>query len=138
MEIKTLKRSIFQRIFGICATKAPKDSGCWSFSDGKITLDLSRIPELSQPDTGIRLEGKSLPKRVLVMHSNAGSYYAFHNKCSHAGRRIDPVPKSDTIQCCSVGKATFDYKGTVLSGSAQSGIKTFPVQVEDGKLLITL
>ena len=92
MTIKFLNRSFFQRIFGLPATQKPLDPQCWSFSDGKITIDLKRATELKKPGGALRLEGNGLPMRVLVIRGDDGKFHAFHNRCTHMGhRRLDPV-----------------------------------------------
>ena len=138
MHEKTLKRSFFQRLFGKPATQPPKDKECWTFTDGKVIVDLSRAPELSETGGAIRLEGNEIPERVLVIHGDDGNYYAFSNKCKHGGRRLDPVPCAGTVQCCSIGKSTYDYSGKVLSGSAKEDIIIYPVKFDDGKLIIEI
>ena len=138
MEDKTLHRNIFQRIFGICATQQPSDEGCWTFDNGKIVVDLTRAPELSAKNEAIRLEKKNLPERVLVVHGIDGDYHAFKNSCTHGKRRLDPIPETQQVQCCSVGKSVFDYSGKLISGSAKEDIVTYNVAVEDGKLVIAI
>ena len=109
-DIKFLKRNFFLRIFGICATREPSDTECWRFADNVITVELSRAPELAEPGGAIRLEGKNLPERILVVHGEDGEYHAFLNKCVHGKRRLDPVPGTYTVQCCSVGKSNWEIK----------------------------
>ena len=133
-----LKRSFFQRLFGKSATPEPLDTGCWSFSSDHITLDLDLTPELSKTGTAVRLEGRDLPVRVLVVHGDDGNYYAFDNCCRHGKRRLDPVPGSGTIQCCSIGKSTHDYRGRLLRGSAEEDLPTFATRLESNSLIITL
>ena len=136
--MEALKRNIFQRLFGICATQKPMDEGCWTYEGGKITVDLARAPELGRRDGAVRLEGKGLPARVLVVCGDADTWHAFKNRCAHAGRRLDPVPGTGRVQCCSVGKSTYDADGKILGGSAKKGITTFPVVSEGGRLTIAL
>jgi len=137
MQTATLHRNIIQRLFGICATRQPSDESCWIFEDKKVIVDLARAPELGSPNGAIRLEKKKgLPERVIVIHGNDGTYHAFSNRCSHAGRRLDPVPGAQQVQCCSIGKSTFDYGGNRLSGSAKKSVGTYAVTVEDGRLVI--
>ena len=63
------------------------------------------------------MEGKNMPNRVLVVHGEDGEYRAFHNQCTHLGhRRLDPVPGTNTVQCCSVNKSTYDTEGTKIYG----------------------
>jgi nitrite reductase/ring-hydroxylating ferredoxin subunit len=138
MTIKTLKRNIFQRIFGIPATKPPADVGSYVFKDDKLTIDLNRTPELSTPWGAIQLEDGDIPVKVLVLQDGEGDYRAFRNHCEHAGRKLDPVPGSETVQCCSIGKSVYDYDGEVLSGSSEKPITQYTVKVENGNLEIQL
>lgn len=138
MATGTLQRNIFQRFLGICVTKPPSDEGCWTFENGKVVVDLSRAPELTEKGGAIRLESKGLPDRVLVIQGDDGEYYAFRNRCAHMKRRMDPIPGAKQVQCCSVGKSTFDYEGTRVSGSAKENIEPYAVTVEDGKLVIAV
>ena len=136
--MKSLKRNIFQRLFGICATAEPQNGSCWNYADGKITIDLSLAPELEKPGSGIRIESKDCPERVLVVYGDDCQFYAFQNKCQHAGRRMDPVPGERAVQCCSIGKSTYDYEGKVISGRPKGPITAYPVTMTDGKLTIAL
>ncbi|RLC32026.1 MAG: Rieske (2Fe-2S) protein [Deltaproteobacteria bacterium] len=139
MEIKFLNRNIFQRIFGIPATPKFNHPDCWHFSDGKLTVDLKKVPELDKPGGAIRVEGRDLPRRILVVHGEDGNYHVFQNRCTHMGhRRLDPVPGTNTVQCCSVNKSTYDYAGTKIHGPAPKPITTYPVIVENDKLIASL
>jgi nitrite reductase/ring-hydroxylating ferredoxin subunit len=138
MEVKTLQRTFLQRLFGISATKDPADQGCWTYADGKLRLELRRAPELAQPGGAVRLEGKNLPDRILVIRGDDGNYHAFRNRCQHMGRRLDPVPGTPTVQCCSINKTTYAYDGQVLSGPAKKAVGTFETQITDGELIIAL
>ncbi len=130
--------SFFSRIFGISRTRQPADPGCWSYSDNRLTIDLSRAPELGTKGGAIRLEGSNLPCRVLVFRGEDGLCRAMRNQCTHAGRRLDPLPGQPQIQCCSVGKTTFTYDGQRLSGSGKKDTAVFPVAEENGRLMILL
>jgi nitrite reductase/ring-hydroxylating ferredoxin subunit len=138
MEVTTLKRSILQRLFGIPATKLPGDPGCWTYTGGKLVIELDRALELAKPGGALRLEGKNLPERLLVVRGDDDNFYAFQNRCRHMGRRLDPVPGTSTVQCCSVGKSTYAYDGKVLYGSAKKAVKTYNLQAQDRQLIITL
>lgn len=138
MESPTLHRNIFQRVLGICATKPPSNPNCWTFEDRTLTVNLSLAPELAQCNEAIRIEGKNLPERVLLIKGENGQYHAFENRCTHGKRRLDPIPETSQVQCCSIGKSIFDYDGKRLSGSAKDDIKTYPVEVQGDKILIIL
>ena len=139
MEIKFLDRNIFQRIFGIPATAKPRNPDCWSYADGKLVIDLKRAPELESSGGALRLEGGNLPKRVLVVRDPEGNFRAFHNRCTHLGhRRLDPVPGTDTVQCCSVNKSTYGLDGTKVHGPAPNPVSVYPLRVEGDQVVVEL
>jgi nitrite reductase/ring-hydroxylating ferredoxin subunit len=138
MDIVFNKRGIFQRLFGKCATECPANPSCWSYIDGVVVVDPEAAPELADRGGAIRIEGKALPDRLLLVHGEDGNYYAFRNKCSHSGRRMDPVPGTNTIQCCSIGKSTFDTKGTKLYGPPTGNIEIYVVELVDGRIKIKI
>ena len=116
----------------------PVDAGCWSYTGERVVIDLNRVPELAHPNGAIRIEGKGLTDRILVVHGQDGEYHAFRNRCLHAGRRLDPVPGTETIQCCSIGKMTYDMQGTVVHGTVDGSLTVFEVHREDNHLAVTL
>jgi len=139
MEIQFLKRNIFQRILGLPKTSKPANPDCWHYFEGKLTIDLSKAPELKNKGSAIRLEGNHLPVRILVMTGDDGNYHAFHNRCTHLGhRRLDPVPGTGTVQCCSVNKSTYDLNGKNLYGPAPEPIQVFPVDGDGEHLTIMI
>ena len=130
---------LFARILGLCNTKLPDDAGSWKYSAGKIEIELNRVPELSEPGDAIRLEGMGLPEKVLVYNEGDGTFHAFRNRCTHmGGRRLDPLPGTGNIRCCSVSKSTFNLSGEVVSGPAQKPLTSYPVKTEAQKLIVLL
>jgi len=139
MTIQFLKRSFFQRLLGISATSKPELEDCWHYAQGKLTIDLGKALELKIPGGAIRFEGKNLPKRVLVVCTEDGEYRAFHNRCTHLGhRRLDPVPGTDTVQCCSINKSTYDSGGHKIFGPAPHPITSYPVKKEQENLIVSV
>ncbi|MBA3013102.1 MAG: Rieske 2Fe-2S domain-containing protein [Proteobacteria bacterium] len=139
MKIKSSKRNFFQRILGLPVTSEPKDSTCWSYSDGKLILDLKKVPELKNPGGAIRLEGRDLPERILVFFGEDQQYYVFKNRCSHVGhRRLDPVPGTNTVQCCSISKSTYDFDGKKIFGPAPHSVIKYSAVVDGDKLTATI
>jgi nitrite reductase/ring-hydroxylating ferredoxin subunit len=126
----------WSRILGICQTRPPADAGCWRFEQGALTVDLDRAPELAAPGGAIRLEGEGLPRRLLVVHGGDDTFHVFQNKCTHGGRRLDPLAGSEAVRCCSVGKSTFDYAGHKLSGPAKGDVTSFPVDRQGSNLVV--
>lgn len=139
MTVQFLQRSIWQRIFGISATAKPQDESGWHYESGQLTISLDRLPELTQAGTAVRFEGKSLPVRVLVVFGQDRQYRAFHNRCTHLGhRRLDYVPGTETVQCCSVNKSTYTFDGDKIHGPAPQPVDTYPVEVGERKLRIRI
>ncbi len=128
-----------KKILGICNTKRPENNACWDYFEGKVEILLDHAKELSEKNNAIRLEGKGLPCRLLVFLGEDGQYHTITNKCSHmGGRRIDPVPGSETLMCCSIGGSTYAYNGEVLNGPAGKSLKTFPVELKGRSLIVPL
>lgn len=139
MTIKILKRSLFHRLLGIPATTKPLDPDCWTYSDGKVTVDLKRASELQKPGGAITLKGRGLPERLLVLFGEDGQYHAFQNRCTHMGhRRLDPVPGTHTVQCCSVSKSTYDFEGNKVYGPTPKPIRTYLTDTEGDRLMVTI
>ena len=127
---------LFRKLFGICDTPLPQDQACWKLDGGKVKIDLSKAPELSSQGGAVRLEDGGLPNRLLIFKGDDQKFYAFVNKCTHGGRRLDH--KEGKIRCCSIGQSTFTYDGKMMSGSAKSPITPLAVEETDGKLVIAL
>ena len=139
MTVTFLERSIWQRIFGISATGKPQEESGWHYESGQLTISLVRIPELTRPGKAVRLEGKSLPVRILVVFGENKQYLAFQNRCTHMGhRRLDYVPGTETVQCCSVSKSTYTFDGDKIHGPAPEPIRTYPVEVAEREVRISI
>lgn len=139
LDIKFVKRSFFQRIFGMSETKKPAMAHCWNYEDGKLVINLHEASELRTSGGAMRLEGKNLPVRVLVVCGEDGEYRAYRNQCTHFGhRRLDPVPGTDAVQCCSVNKSTFDSSGNKIFGPAPHSINRYPVEKDQDKLIVLI
>jgi len=127
-----------KRIFGISETQLPSNDTCWEYANQEIRLDLNRAPELDRPGSAMRLEGKGLPVRTLVVHGQDGAFHAFANRCTHMGRRIDILSGTDRMECCSVSKSTFNYNGEPVGGAARKHLRVFSVTASDQELTIAL
>ncbi len=126
----------FKKLLGICETQPPVDASCWRFENGVIYIDLAKAKELSEPGGAIRLEENGMSERVLVMRAEDDQWVAYHNRCAHGGRRLDPIDGGQRVRCCSVGQSVYDKEGHVLSGSAKKDIKTYPVEVQGDEIVV--
>ncbi len=128
---------IIKSIFGICETE-PLSPGLWSLENGKVRVKVGQIPELSEKGGAVYLKGAGLQKPVLVVKTEGEGYLAFANKCTHGGRKLDPVPGEPLLRCCSLGHSTFDYEGRKVSGLAKGPLTRYSVELVEGDLLIAL
>lgn len=138
MLVKPVRLGFFSRLTGKCATPEPYDAGCWTYDAGRILVDPARAPELSALQGAIRLEGKGLPVRVLLFRGTEGRFHALSNACSHGKRRLDPLPGTELVQCCSLGRSTYDYGGHVVDGPAKEAVRVFPVAATNGRIVVTV
>lgn len=114
----------------------PANPECWIVVDNTLHVDLQKAPELSKPGSALRFENEN--RKVLVVHFENDTFGAYNNECLHAKRRLDPVPGTETVQCCSVGTATYDKSGKVLCGQVAGNLKTYEVKINNEKLEVYL
>ena len=129
--------SFFKALLGICETK-PLSSDLWGIEDGKISIKLSEVPELSNEGDAVYVKGPGLPNPVLILRDEDEKYLAFANRCTHGGRKIDPVPGERILRCCSLNHSTYDYDGNNIKGPAKEALTGYTVELSDGNLVITL
>ena len=129
--------SIFKAILGICETK-PLAETAWELKDGHASVDLKAATSLACKGGATYLKGKGLTKPVLVVRGDDNKLYAYENSCTHGHRKIDPVPGTGKLKCCSVNHSTFNYDGKPLSGPAKHDIKRFEAKESGGRLVIKL
>lgn len=68
-----------------------------------------------------------------------GNYYAMHNQCSHARQKLSHGRLRGFEVVCPLHGARFDVRsGACTAPPAARAITTFPVQLEGGKVHITL
>jgi nitrite reductase/ring-hydroxylating ferredoxin subunit len=123
-------------VLGICKTP-PLDAGLWAVKGNQVTVRLGEATALAPVGGAARLEGEGLASPVLIVH--AGDHYlAFENRCTHSGRRLDPVTGKNELRCCSVNHARFDYLGNKLSGPAKGPLKRYAVEKRGEELVVVL
>jgi len=127
----------FKAILGICRTP-PLDAALWKAEGNQVTIRLDMTAALIPVGGAARLEGKGLVSSLLVVHADGDEYLAFENRCTHGGRKLDPVAGKEELRCCSVNHSRFDYQGNKLSGPAEGSLRTYPVERRGEELIVTL
>ena len=127
----------FKAILGICDTP-PLDAALWTAEGNQVTVRLGEAAALAPAGGAVRLEGKGLASSVLIVHTDGNHYLAFENRCTHGGRKIDPIAGKEELRCCSVNHSRFDYQGNKLSGPAEGSLKKYAVEKRGEELVVTL
>jgi cytochrome b6-f complex iron-sulfur subunit len=127
----------FKAILGICKT-APLDPGLWTAEGNQVTIRLGEAAALAPVGSAVRLEGSGLSSSVLVVHAGSDVYLAFENRCTHGGRKLDPVEGKEELRCCSINHSRFDYEGNKLSGPAEGALKKYAVEKRGEELIVIL
>lgn len=128
----------FKSIAGICETR-PLDPALWKVENGRIHIQLSRVPALQQPDGAVYLKGRGLQYPVLIVRKPDNAFLACADRCTHIGhRKLDPVPGQNRLRCCSVNHSTYDYQGKRLSGPAKKNLTLYEAEQEGDALWVVL
>lgn len=72
---------------------------------------------------------------ICIYRINENEYSALWMRCTHQGTELQVF--GDKLQCPAHG-SEFNNKGSVHNGPADTGLRTFPVTVENDKLIISL
>ncbi|MEO1203975.1 MAG: non-heme iron oxygenase ferredoxin subunit [Pseudomonadota bacterium] len=99
------------------------------------TVDIAAVEEV--PDKGfiVRQAGDT----GIVLCRVQGELYAVENRCSHAFQRFDEGRLRGTRLMCPLHGACFDVRdGRPLRPPARLPIRSFPVTVADGRVLVTV
>jgi len=127
----------FKALAGICQT-GPLSPDSWELDGNRATIKIRDVPELQTPGTAVYLSGKGLKLPVLIVVDENGTYHGFSNRCTHGGRKLDPVPGKPVLRCCSVSHSTFDFQGNKLTGPANGPIQVYRTELENDSLVISL
>lgn len=75
-------------------------------------------------------------KQILLVNIR-GTFYAIDDVCTHAGCYLSEGTLIDERVICPCHKGTFDIRsGEVLDGIPDKPEKSYPIKVQDGKILI--
>jgi len=76
-------------------------------------------------------------KRIVLAHTEKG-FTAFEDHCTHRGGSLaDGTLVCETVECPWHGSQFDVNTGVVQSGPAKEAIKTYPVKLENGKIILT-
>lgn len=129
--------SFFRALLGRCDTE-PLSPDLWGVEGDKVRVKLSQMPQPLPRGGGVYLKEQGLRRPVLVVRTDDDQYLAFENRCTHAGRKVDPVAGEARLRCCSLSHSVFDLDGNVVKGPAKNPLKKYAVEQTEGDLVISL
>lgn len=124
-------------IAGICRTESLNPE-FWSVQGSSARVRVSSVPELQAAGGAVYLKGTGLSAPILIVKKQDGGYLCAENRCTHMGRKLDPVPGKEVLRCCSVNHSTFDFEGNKLGGPASKPLTLLKSEIENGELIIRL
>ncbi len=127
----------FRAIAGICQT-ASLSPELWRVEGSSARVQVSNVPELQAAGGAVYLKGTGLSTPILIVKKQDGGYLCAENRCTHMGRKLDPVPGKEVLRCCSVNHSTFDFEGNKLGGPASKPLSLLKSKEENGELVIEL
>jgi cytochrome b6-f complex iron-sulfur subunit len=130
-------KDFLKALAGICDTK-PLSPDHWELQGNKVLVRIGEVPELQSAGGAVYLRGKGLSGPVLIVRGDDGNYHCFSNRCTHMGRRLDPVKGKPVVRCCSVGHSTFDFSGSKLNGPAKGPIQKYRSRLENDELVVEI
>ncbi len=82
---------------------------------------------------------KAGAKQVVLCRSNSGEVHALEDRCSHAEVKLSRGLFDGKEVTCVAHGARFDAQtGKALCMPAVTGVKSFPVRVVEGRILVTV
>jgi cytochrome b6-f complex iron-sulfur subunit len=107
-------------------------------SDGKLVVDLARVPALGSVGGSAKLVSPGTETKVCIVRSAESQFEAFVNRCTHGGRELEYRHEQRTLRCVSFGHSTFDLEGRKLGGPAKGNLTKLAVTRTGDSLQIAL
>ncbi len=120
-----------------CTTPALSDESV-TFADGRITVNLARVPELRRTGAAFSIVDQSRGINIILIHARRGGYVAMDRSCTHGGAQCTYNPKRRTVQCTSLNHAEYDLHGTLLHGRTHGNLRTYATEALGSTLVIEL
>jgi len=100
--------------------------------------DFIKVAELNDLDDG-ELMAVEIEDEPVCLVKVDGSIYAITDNCTHISGPLNEGELDGEVLTCPWHGAQFNVRtGKVLRGPARQDIQTYPVQVEDNSILVSL
>jgi Rieske Fe-S protein len=122
----------------LCCTSRALPPASLVFDSQKVTIDLSRVPELRRTGTAFRLVDEGRKLNLLLIHVSRRVYVSLDRTCTHGGAQCTFNPKRQTLQCTSLNHAEYDLQGTLLHGRTHGNLRTYQTKASGETVEIRL
>jgi Rieske Fe-S protein len=113
---------------GVQALPASANSAVKKLSNGKLSVQLSKIEALAQVGGAVRV-GIIKGNPVAITRTGTSSYIAYTLRCPHQGV---PVKKTETGWRCEAHGSEFEPDGDLVLGPATTRLPRVPIKVSRG------
>jgi nitrite reductase/ring-hydroxylating ferredoxin subunit len=122
----------------LCCTSRELPPDSMVFDPGKVTVDLSRVPELRRAGAAYSVVDEGRKVNLILIHVRRGVYVALDRSCTHGGAQCTFNPKRQTLQCTSLNHAEYDLHGTLLHGRTHGNLRTYETKASGETVEIRL
>lgn len=113
---------------GLTAFPTSASAEIRKISNGRITVKLKSIPELSQVGGSVGV-GNVKGKPVAITRTGNNSYVAFSLNCPHQGVKVS---KNEKGWVCDAHGSEFEADGDLVLGPATTRLPRVPMKISKG------
>ncbi len=106
-----------------------------SISENNLVISTSDFLAKDKFHKYVIVNNEQLQYPIYVFRFSESEYSALYLQCTHQGNELNAY--GDKLVCSAHG-SEFDNKGNVTNGPAMSPLRSFPVQVKNQDILISL
>ncbi|MEN6535708.1 MAG: hypothetical protein ABFD60_17105 [Bryobacteraceae bacterium] len=122
----------------LCCVTPPAPANSIQFQDGKIIVDLTRVPELRRSGTAIAIVDEARKINLILVHAESKRYVTLNRACTHGFAPCAYNQRRHTVQCTSLNHAEYTLDGTLLHGRTHGNLRAYPTKANKSSIEITL
>ena len=114
--------------------------GSFHSEGDRVTLYLSAVDALQEVGGAIKLtitDQEGLERKIIIMHTDADTYLAFADQCTHNGKELNYLHEDRKLACAGLG-SQFGLSGQVIRGPAVEAVYLYHLRIEGDGLVIEL
>jgi Rieske Fe-S protein len=129
---------------GSCATitksgRTPAiNSDALAFSEGILTIDLSKETNLEQVGGAVKIIHNDIPEGMIIARVDDDRFAIASLLCPHRGVEVEYNHSHGHFKCASLGSSKFALDGEFISGAAEKPLKQYEASLSDNTLTIRL